>query len=114
MNHNFFKLKGILEITCNAREKYFRQECLEISGVQDSISNNNLQETVLKMFSETGVIIDSRDVEAYHRLNQPANPKTVVIKLSKGKDVAMVLDNNKKLKVWDLKILVYNLVVKLT
>ena len=100
MNHNLFKQKGILEITCNAKEKYFRQECLEISGVPDSISNNNLQETVLKMFSETGVTIDSRDVEACHRLNQPPNPKTIIIKLSKGKDVAMVLDNNKK---WDLK-----------
>ena len=52
------------------------------------------------MFSETGVTIDSRDVEACHRLNQPPNPKTIIIKLSKGKDVAMVLDNNKK---WDLK-----------
>ena len=96
MNHNLFKQKGILEITCNAKEKYFRQECLEISGVPDSISNNNLQETVLKMFSETGVTIDSRDVEACNCLNQPPNPKTIIIKLSKGKDVAMVLDNNKK------------------
>ena len=46
----------------------------------DSIPNNNLEETVLKIFSETGVTTNSRDVEACHRLNQKANnPKKVII-----------------------------------
>ena len=34
---------------------------------------------------ETGVTVNSRDVEACHCLNQPANPKKLIIKLSKRK-----------------------------
>ena len=71
---------------------------MEISGIPDSIPNNNLQETVLKIFNETGVTVNSRDVEACHRLNQKANPKKVIIKLLKRKDVATVMNNKKKLK----------------
>ena len=32
------------------KNRILRQECLEISGIPDSISNNNLEETVLKTF----------------------------------------------------------------
>ena len=32
------------------QNRILRQECLEISGIPDSISNNNLEETVLKTF----------------------------------------------------------------
>ena len=67
-------------------------------GIPNSISNNNLEETVLKFFNETGVTVNSRDIEACHRLNQKANPKKVIIKLSKRKDVARVINNKKKLK----------------
>ena len=83
---------------CAANEQHSRRECLEISGIPESVSNNNLEETVLKIFSETGVTIDSRDVEASHRLNQPANPKKVIIKLSERKNVARVMNNKNKLK----------------
>ena len=47
-------------------------------GNSRSIPNNNLEETVLKIFNETGVTVNSRDVEACHRLNQKANPKKVI------------------------------------
>ena len=40
--------KTILERKCVANEQYSRQECLEISGILGSISNSNLEETVLK------------------------------------------------------------------
>ena len=43
-------------------------------------------------------MVNSRDVEACHRLNQKANLKKVIIKLSKRKDVARVMNNKKKLK----------------
>ena len=44
------------------------------------------------------VAVNSRDVEACHRLNQKANPKKVIIKLSKRKDATRVMNNKKKLK----------------
>ena len=98
VNDNLVKQNRILERKCAANEQYSRRECLEISGIPDSIPNNNLEETVLKIFNETGVTVNSRDVEACHRLNQKANPKKVIIKLSKRKDVARVMNNKKKLK----------------
>ena len=97
VNDNLVKQNRILERKCAANEQYSRRECLEISGIPDSIPNNNFEETVLKIFNETGVTVNLRDVEAYHRLNQKANPKKVIIKLLKRKDVARVM-TKKKLK----------------
>ena len=74
------------------------EKCLEISGIPDSIPNNNLEETVLKTFNEIEVTVNSRDVEACHRLNPKANPKKVIIKLSKRKYEARTMNNKKKLK----------------
>ena len=98
VNDNSVKQNRILERKCAANGQYARQERLEILGIPESIANNNLEETVLKIFNETGVTVNSRDVEACHRLNQKANPKKVIIKLSKRKDVARVMNNKKKLK----------------
>ena len=44
------------------------------------------------------ISLNSTDVEAYHRLNQPTNPKKVINKLSKIKDVVRVMNNKRKLK----------------
>ena len=98
VNDNLVKQNRILERKCAANEQYSRRECLEISGIPESIPNNNLEETVLKIISETGVSVNSRDVEACYRLNQKAKPKKVIIKLSKRKDGARVMKNKKKLK----------------
>ena len=92
------KQNRILEKKCAINEQYSRRECLEISEIPDSISNNNLEETVLKIFNEIGVTVNSRDVEAYHCLNRKANSKKVIIKLSKKKHMARVINNKKKLK----------------
>ena len=69
MNDNLVKQNRILERTCAANEQYSRREWLEILGIPDSIPNNNLEETVLKIFNETGVTVNSRDVEGCHHLN---------------------------------------------
>ena len=98
VNENLLKRNGILEIKCAANERYFRPEWLEISEIRGSLSNNNLEETVLKIFSRAGVTIDSRDAEACHCLNEPAYLNKVIIKISKRKDVPRVMNNKKKLK----------------
>ena len=64
----------------------------EMLKIQDSTPNNNLEET------ETGVQVNSRDVEASHHLNQKANLKRLIVKLSRKKDVAWIVNNKKKLK----------------
>ena len=62
------------------------ERCLEISGIPASILIH-LVKTVLKFSGR----LDSRDAKACHHLKQPANPKRVIIKLSKRKDVARVM-----------------------
>ena len=49
VNDNLLKLNRTLERKCAANEQYPRRECLEISGIPDSITNNSLEETVLKL-----------------------------------------------------------------
>ena len=43
------KQNQIRERKCAANEQYSGQECLEIPQISDGISNNNLEETVLKI-----------------------------------------------------------------
>ena len=75
VNNNLLKQNRILEGKYGENDQYSWRECLEISAIPGSISNNNLDETVLKTFSETGITVDSKDVEACERLKQPAKPK---------------------------------------
>ena len=81
------KQNRILERKCAANEQYSRREFLKISEIPGSIPNNNLEEAVLKVFNETGVTVNSRDVESCPRLHQKANPKKVISKLSKREDM---------------------------
>ena len=53
VNDNLVKQNRIPERKCAANEEYSRRECFEISGIPDNIPNNNLEETVLKIFNET-------------------------------------------------------------
>ena len=55
VNDNLVKQNCIIERKCAANEQYSRRECPDISGIPDGIPNNNLEETVLKIFNETGV-----------------------------------------------------------
>ena len=57
VNDNLLTQNFILKKKCAANEQYSSRECLEISEIPDNISNNNLQETVLKIFSETSSIM---------------------------------------------------------
>ena len=98
VNRNLLKQNHILGKKCAANEWYPGPEWLEMSRFLDSLSNNNLEETILKIFDEAGVTIDSRDIKACHRLNEPACLKKVIIKISKRNDVAKVMNNKNKLK----------------
>ena len=52
VNDNLVKQNLMLERKCAANEQYSRRECLGISGNPDSIPNNDLEETVLKIFND--------------------------------------------------------------
>ena len=64
VNYNLVKQNRILARKCAENERYSRRECLEILETPERIPNNNLEETVPKISNETGVTVNSSDVEA--------------------------------------------------
>ena len=55
-----------LERQCWSNSQYSRRECLEISGFPESLRNEDLEGTVLKVFEELDVVIDPTNVEDCH------------------------------------------------
>ena len=92
----------LVERKCWANEQYFRRECLEISGIPESIQNYKLEDCVSKIFNECDTPVDPANIEACHRLKSKARPKKVIIKLFKRKDVFNILQRKKKLKSVDI------------
>ena len=55
-----------LERQCWGDSQYSRRECLEITGVPDSISNYDLEETTLKIFDKLDVTTVPSNTEDCH------------------------------------------------
>ena len=80
-------------------EQYSRRECLEISGIPDSIGQDELEDTIRYILSEIDVEVPAKRIEACHRIK--ANK--VIIKLLTRKDVDKIVVNRSKLKDCDFK-----------
>ena len=46
-----------------ANEQYSRRECLEISGIPESIQDDDLEDCVLKIFNECDTPVDPVNIE---------------------------------------------------
>ena len=77
--------------------QYSRRECLEITGVPDSVSNDDMEETTIKIFDKLNVEIDPSNIEDCHWLKSNG-PKKVIIKFVRRKDANLVRKNKNKLK----------------
>ena len=86
-----------LERQCWGNNQYSRRECLEITVVPDSVSNDDLEETAIKIFNRLDVAIDSSNIEDCHWLKSNG-PKKVIIKFSRRKDANLIRKNKNKLK----------------
>ena len=75
-----------LEYQCWANEQYSRRECLEISGVPESVTDNDLEGKVLKLLEKIDVEVHPDHIEACHWIKSNAGPKKVIIKMSRRKD----------------------------
>ena len=58
------------ERQCWENAQYSRRDTLEIVGIQKSIGNSVLEETVRRVFGKIGVEIKERDVQACHHLKE--------------------------------------------
>ena len=90
-----------LERQCWGNSQYSRRECLEITNIPYSISNNDLEETNLKIFDKLpskffdklGMKIELSNIEDSHWL-ESNKPKKVIIKLL---GVEMLISFGKKI-----------------
>ena len=78
-----------LERQCCGNSQYSRCECLEITSVPDSISNDELGETTLKTFDKLDMITDPSNIEDCHLLKSNG-PKKVIIKFARHKGANLI------------------------
>ena len=102
VNDKLTKQLILLERKCWANGQYSRRECLEISGMPESIQDDDLEDCILKIFNECDTPVDPPNIEACHWLKSKARPNNVITKLSKRKDVFSILKRKKKLKSVDI------------
>ena len=81
--------------------QYSRRECLELSGLPESLKNSKLEDTALQLFERLDVEIDSSNREDWHWL-PTKGPKRVIVKFFKQKDANRIPKIKKNLKGIDL------------
>ena len=88
-----------MERRCYANEQYSRTECLEISGIPESLADKDLESKVLEILEEIDVRIDPNLVEDCHHLPFKGSSKKVIVKLNRRKDIHRILSNKKNSKI---------------
>ena len=87
-----------LEINGNHLEQYGKRNNLEITGIPDDVSDENLEEKVIQVLSEIQVNVSSSDVEACHRIGKSKNsPKKALARFINRKHTKKALINRKGL-----------------
>ena len=86
-----------------ANEQYSRRECLKISGIPESVSDNALEDKIQGVLRGIDVEVDTENIELCHRLKGNGSKGKAILKLSKRKDAEKIKLNKKKLKNIDHK-----------
>ena len=81
---------------------------MEISGVPESVTDNDLEEKVLNLFEKIDVEVHPNNIEAWHWKKSNAGLKKVIIKMSRRKDADKIRRVKKKLKGLDLPLIGIN------
>ena len=75
-----------------------RRECLEISSIPESVSDNTLEDKIQGVLLGIDAEVDKENIESCHHLEGKGSKGRVLLKLSKRKDVEKIKLNKKKLK----------------
>ena len=84
----------IIEKQCLANAQYFRRECLEISGIPSSVSDNDLEDAVCKAITKAGIEVSDKDIEDCLRVGKRG---TTIVKFCKRKVSKQFLNVRKDL-----------------
>ena len=88
------------ECSTNNVEQYARKNNIIISGIPDSVDNNQLEDSVTEILTDINVNVESNDIEACHRIGKKdsriGSTKTI-IRFVNRKHTKQALYNKKKL-----------------
>ena len=88
------------EYSTNNLKQYGRRNNIIISGIPDSVDNNQLEDSVTEILTDINVNVESNDIEACHRIGKKdsriGSTKTIIRFVNK-KHTKQVLYNKKKL-----------------
>ena len=89
-----------LERKCWENDQYSRRQCIEISGIPQSIEQIDLERTLLNVFDKIDAPVDPQNIGACHRLKSDDNGRSnkVIVEFSKRKDMVQIMNKKKSLK----------------
>ena len=88
-----------LESEHNSLEQYGRRNNIEITGIPDSVPDQNLEEKVVDILNEISVNVSSKDIEACHRVDVSKNSsKETIVRFINRKHAKKALISRKNLR----------------
>ena len=92
---NLEKKVKSLEIHISKDEQYNRHNCIEFSGIPDTINDDNLEDTIIEACKDINIDVSETDIEACHRLpvrrNATNASKRVIVKFVNRKHAESIL-----------------------
>ena len=89
----------VIEKEHNALEQYGRRNNIEITGIPNSVSDENLEKEVVDILKEIDVVVSVNDIEACHRVGPPKNDsKKTIVRFVNRKHAKKALTNRKNLR----------------
>ena len=95
-------VQKLVEFECSTNniKQYGRRNNIIISGIPDSVDNNQLEDSVTEILTDINVNVESNDIEACHRIGKKdsriGSTKTI-IRFVNRKHTKQALYNKKKL-----------------
>ena len=86
----------MLETDLNKQDQYSRRNNLDIQGIPDSVSDDQLKEKVIEIFYQINAKIDKFDIEDCHRMGK--SKKTTIVRFVNRKNCKAILEKKVELK----------------
>lgn len=64
----------------NQQEQHARKIYFEVAGIPNSVTQDNLKATLVKIFNTGGITSNESDIEVTHRLHSKSETKNVIVK----------------------------------
>jgi len=86
-----------LKASCEADNQYNRRNNIELSGIPNEISDDELEDKVIEILKKIDVEVEDKDIEACHRLPSRKDTTKVIIRFVNRKKSEKCLKLKKKL-----------------